>query len=188
MKNLVPAIMATVIATAAFLNTNAQVAQNSIAKLEPNVNITHSSDAYKAITYINNAYKSTSTLSKASARAMKDFTKSFQSPANATWYDDGEGGFLAYFNDSVKSTHVDYNKKGNWQFTTSFYSENELPSTVRYDVKASFPMYTINSVMEIHITNQAAYIIHIEDKKSYKTLRYTDEGGVEEIETLQKIP
>lgn len=186
MKNLVTAIMATAM-TIAFLNTYAQIAQNAIAKLEPR-NITRLGADNEAANNINTAYKSTSTLSKASARAMKDFTKSFNSPANATWYDDGNSGFIAYFQDSTTSTHVDYDKKGNWVYTMSIYSENELPNNVKYNVKSAYPMFTINGVQEIHFNNLTAYIIHAEDKNSYKTFRYTDEGGVEEIEVLQKTP
>ncbi len=177
--------MATLITTA-FLNTEAQITQNSFAKLQSKANTPQLREFDKTSNYILTSYKNTSTLSKAWAHALKDFAKSFKSPANTTWYDDGEGGFLAYFKDSTTYTRVDYNKKGNWVYTLAFYSENELPSNISADVKIAFPGFAINSVQEIHIRNLSAYLIHVEDKNGYKTLRYTDEGGVEEIEDLRK--
>ncbi len=94
--------------------------------------------------------------------------------------------FVAYFKDSVSYTHVDYDKRGNWVYTMSIYSENQLPSYIRFHVQFAYPTATINSVQEIHYQNKIAYILHTENKKAYKTLRYTDEDGVEEIEELLK--
>ena len=67
-----------------------------------------------------------------------------------------------------------YNQKGRWQRTIRSYGENDLPADIRETVQASFPKYSIFGVTEVQACGKKAYLVDIESKKSWKTIRVVD--------------
>ncbi len=63
------------------------------------------------------------------ARALKEFSKSFKTVNNASWYEATDhSGYVAKFNQDGIETRVQYDTKGRWTATLLTYEENHLPT------------------------------------------------------------
>ena len=108
---------------------------------------------------------------KVSTKAAKDFTKTYKNATRVNWYRCGDG-FVVYFipaND-VK-TKVYYDKKGNYQCKVRGYAEDKLSPEIRHQVKSSYYDFNIFWVTEIRAKNKTAFIIKLEGKTSWKTIK-----------------
>lgn len=115
------------------------------------------------------------------ARALKHFSREHQNAAGVTWITINDG-FRASFILNGVSNKVYYNKKGNWKALLKNYTENKLPFEIRDMVKRAYYDFSINYVDEILTVESEGiptYIVHLEDKTSYKFIRvYNGEMGV----------
>lgn len=117
-------------------------------------------------------------------RATKDFSKTFKNVNNQTWYKVGNG-YIANFLSEGVDYRVNYDNKGRWQSNLLTYTEDHLPFEVRDLVKSRFYDYDIFICYEYQFTEGKAYIIKMEDAKSYKTLKVYD-GEIISEEDLTK--
>ncbi|HKO79013.1 MAG TPA: hypothetical protein VJU78_01400 [Chitinophagaceae bacterium] len=111
---------------------------------------------------------------KVITKAARDFTKTYKNATHVNWYGCGDG-FVAYFipaND-VK-TKVYYDKKGNYQCRVRSYAEDKLSPEIRHQVKSNYSDFNIFRVTEIHAKNKTAFIIKLENKTSWKTIKVID--------------
>jgi len=122
-----------------------------------------------------------------SAKALKDFNKSFAGASAVKWFI-VNAGFTTKFNQNGIQYRVDYDKKGNWTGTMKSYDEKKLPHEVRATVKSVYYDYSINWVKEITVPNYPntiVYMIHIDDEKSFKNLQVID-GEIIVLEAYDK--
>lgn len=120
------------------------------------------------------------------ARARKEFSKTFKAITNASWYEmAGGGGFVAKFKQDGIETRVNYDRKGRWTGTILTYSEAHLPRDVRHIVKSNYYDYAIILVQEVKVGDKTAYLVKIEDEKTFKTIRVVD-GEMDEYESYKK--
>ncbi|MGC4036845.1 MAG: hypothetical protein QM764_12880 [Chitinophagaceae bacterium] len=119
------------------------------------------------------------------ARALKEFSKSFKSITNASWYQMQDGGFVAKFKLGSTETRVDYDKKGRWLATVRTYTESDLPKEIRHMVKSTYYDYNIFLVQEVTVGDKTAYLVKIEDAGTFKTIRVLD-GEMDEYENYNK--
>ena len=122
-----------------------------------------------------------------SAKALKDFNKSFAGVTTAKWFI-VNAGFTTKFTQNDIQYRVDYDKKGNWTGTMKSYDEKKLPYDVRATVKSVYFDYSIKWVKEITVPNYPntiVYMIHIDDEKSFKNLQVID-GEILVLEAYDK--
>ena len=118
-------------------------------------------------------------------KAVRNFIRDFKNVSNAVWYKSANGLTVAYFATDKIRTWVFYNDNGDHEYTLRHYGEGELPSDVRHTVKSKYYDFSIYHVSEITRNEKIAYTIHLEDKKSWKTVRVMD-GELELIQELNK--
>ena len=118
------------------------------------------------------------------AKAVKDLQKSFKNAASVLWYPNGSG-FTARFNENGIRTNVDYDKKGNWKNTVSYYGEDKMSKDLRKLIKSTYYDFKINQVIDIQTPEGNAFIVQIEDEVSFLNIRVID-GAMDVYETIIK--
>jgi hypothetical protein len=119
------------------------------------------------------------------AKAIKDFNGRFADANNAMWFSD-RNGFTTYFIKDGFGDRVFYDKKGHWEYSLIFYSEDKLPRDVRAAVKSTYFDMAITLVEEVQTTEANVYIVHLEDKSNIKILKVNDQGEYEILQDLSK--
>ncbi|HVZ96225.1 MAG TPA: hypothetical protein VG847_05075, partial [Chitinophagaceae bacterium] len=83
-----------------------------------------------------------------SAKALKNFEKSFKNASGATW-EKCTSGFVVKFSDGNIKNSIYYDKKGNWQASMKCYFEPMLDKDVRAIVKQKYYDDKITYIQEI---------------------------------------
>ena len=118
-----------------------------------------------------------------STKALKNFNKAFKE-ADATWSETGDG-FKAQFTKDDIETKVFYDLKGRWIANVRAYQEDKLPKDIRHRIKSIYYDYNIFYVQEVTVRDKTAYLVKLEDKNSFKTIRITDDE-MDEYQTIKK--
>ncbi len=118
------------------------------------------------------------------AKAVKDFSKTYKHAANASWYELSDG-YVAKFEKDGVTTKVYYDTKGRLLGNIQSYFENKLARDIRHQVKSHYYDHNIYYVHELTVGDHKVYIVKLEGKKDWKTIRITD-GEMEETESFQK--
>jgi hypothetical protein len=88
---------------------------------------------------------------------------------------DLEGQTSVKFNMDGISETVRYDRKGKWRFSISGYGEEKLDANIRSNVESSFPGYMVfGFVNEIKVRDKTAYLVMIENNKTWKRIRVVD--------------
>ena len=93
---------------------------------------------------------------------------------------------MSYFVKDGYGDRVFYDKKGRWQYSLIFFGEDKLPRDVRAAVRSTYYDMPITLVEEVQTTEARVYIIHVEDKSSFKILKVNDECEMEIMQELSK--
>jgi hypothetical protein len=117
------------------------------------------------------------------SKALKDFQVRFNNVSKVKWFSDNDG-FISYFNKDGFNDRAFYNKKGHWQYSLVYYTEDKLPRDIRSAVKSKYFDFAIYMVEEVQTTNGTAYIVYLEDKSIIRILKVSTEG---DIDTLQEM-
>lgn len=117
-------------------------------------------------------------------RAVKDFNRSYKKQSNAAWFAIKDGYVAIFTEDGVK-TRVYYNPKGRLIGDIRSYEEDKLPKEIRHQVKSTYYDYNIFYVNELTVGQEKVYLVKIEDKTSFKTIRVQN-GEMTETEAFQK--
>jgi hypothetical protein len=166
------------------LNNRAQ-AQNSagpVAFYETKTfhsSIRHVADLTKRVSILNDAPEG----KDFNTKAIRDFQARFQKVDNAQWFSN-QNGIMSYFVRNGYGNKVFYDKKGHWQFSLILYGEDQLPGDLRASVKSKYYDLAITLIEEVHTIEGMVYIVHLEDKSSFKILRLSSDA---EMEILQEI-
>jgi hypothetical protein len=118
-------------------------------------------------------------------RAAKDFSARFNSVSNAMWFSD-KNGFVSYFVQDGFGNHVFYDKKGRWQYSLIFHSEDKLPKDLRAAVRSTYYDMAITLVEEVQTNDGTGYVIYLEDKSNIKILKVNREGEIGIMQELEK--
>lgn len=118
------------------------------------------------------------------AKALKDFTKTYKHSSNASWFE-LRGGYLAKFEKDGVSTKVYYDNKGRLVGNIQSYFENKLDPDIRHQIKSNYYDHSIFYIQEVTVGNQKAFLVKLEGKNDWKTVRLAD-NEMEEIESFQK--
>ena len=118
------------------------------------------------------------------AKALKNFSKSYQKQSDASWFAISDG-FVAIFTADGVKTKAYYDSKGRPVGDVRTYQEDKLPTEIRHLVKSTYYDFNIFLVNEVTVDNAKVYLIKIEDKTSFKTIRVQD-GEMTETEAFIK--
>ncbi|GEM_PF-2336227 len=113
-----------------------------------------------------------------SARALKDFNKTYGEVSDAKWYSI-KTGFVVCFTDNGIKTSVFYSRTGAVDSRILYYAEDKLPAGIRHLVKSNFYDYTISFVNEVHKDGVTAFLVKIRNNKTLKTVKVI--GGEWEV-------
>ena len=95
-------------------------------------------------------------------------------------------GFFSYFKTDGSDDRAFYSKKGNWKYTLRFYDEHKLPKDIRNIVRSIYFDYRIRIVEEVDRADKLVYIIQLEDEKTIKNLRVTEDGKIDILSDMDK--
>ena len=116
-------------------------------------------------------------------KAVKSFSKSYKK-SHATWFAIPDG-FVAIFSENGIKTKVYYDNKGRLIGDIQTYQEDKLPKEIRHQVKSTYYDFNIMVVNELTVGSEKVYLVKIEDKTSFMTLRLQN-GEMTETEVYQK--
>lgn len=167
-------LIAAMVNTAAAQGNSAQPQKVNIDK--NSVELKESSNSSAFVNAMNRA--------DVNGRAVKDFEKTFKNAASAIWYPNGKGFTVRFHNNGTK-TSVEYDKKGNWKSTVSYYGEDKMSKDLRKQIKSTYFDYKINQVIEIHTLEGSAFIVQLEDENSFLNIRVI-EGEMDVYEEIRK--
>lgn len=105
-------------------------------------------------------------------KALRNFKKDFKNTTGESWYALKDGYRVKFLQNGVHNM-ADYNAKGKWMRTIRYYDEKLLPKNIRDAVKREFIDFNIFLVMELNVPQSTIYLVKIEDKTSWKTVRVT---------------
>ena len=114
-------------------------------------------------------------------KAMRHFRQSYAGCSEEKWYTIKNGYMVKCVVDGNR-TRVDYDHKGQWLCTISYYEEEKLPRTIRALVKSTWLDYSIVLVEQLDFAKQEApvYVVHIQYKDDWKKIRVHN-GEIDEM-------
>ena len=127
----------------------------------------------------------TEDVSTINLHAIKDFKERFTNVKDEHWYS-VKAGFQVYFMENGFKVRAHYDKKGRWQSSFKYCDESILPRDTRAMVRSTYYDFTITLVQIIEIPGHMVYLIHLDDEKSNKIVRVSEEGEMDVLQEFQK--
>ena len=119
-------------------------------------------------------------------KAVKNFSRDYKNIADAKWVKLDHGFSVVYFTVDSVETRLLYNKKGYCENMIRYYFENRLPPAIRHLVKSTYYDFSIYHIIEPTINGVTSYLIQMEDRSAWKTIKVVD-GEMEVVEELFKL-
>ena len=117
-----------------------------------------------------------------SSKVMNNFNKMFSDASNVMWSRDKHNIDRVYFERIGKVTRAAFNKKGQFLYSITTYTEEFLPQAVLLLVKQSYYGKSIFGVTEVSVLEKTAYLIILEDRTSWLHIKVLDaEISVERV-------
>ena len=186
MKNTILAMVGSCFLLAGYVNhANAQVSKQTITYTEDNDFKQTITALFAMIDASEMNMASTSDENTIHEKALKDFKSRYSQAVNVKWFAIPTG-FFSYYKADGYDDRAFYSKKGNWKYTLKFYNEQRLPKEIRNIVRNSFADYKIRIVEEVDRPDKLVYIIQLEDEKTIKNLRVTEEGKMDILSDINK--
>lgn len=121
---------------------------------------------------------------KVNKRVSAYFGKNFKNAENISW-EEADENLIATFKRGGITTKSLFNKNGRLVYTIDFFPEEMLPNSVEKMAKRNYRKYVIISSSKISEANRQIWVIKLESKKDFATVRIED-GEMEEVENFQK--
>jgi len=118
-------------------------------------------------------------------KAAKTFSRDYKNITDAKWFKLSKGFAVVHFTKDDIKTMILYNKRGTPETMFRYYSEDKLAFEIRHLVKSNYYDYSIFNVIEAHIGDKISYLVKMEDKTSWKTIKVVD-GEMEVVEEYAK--
>lgn len=112
-------------------------------------------------------------LNNVDAKALRHFTTSYENASEIRWAK-LPGGFRVHFVNAGIDTRIYYTKNGAPEATVRYYFEKDIPLEVRHIIKTTFYDFSIFCVTEITTAGKTAYLVKIEDRTCWKTVKVVD--------------
>ena len=123
---------------------------------------------------------------KVNLKAIKHFQSDYKKVTNAEWTILKDNGFLCRFNIADITYRAFYTSNGQWLYTISSFSGKQVNPSIHNRVQAAYYNYEITFANQIDLPhNKTVYLVEIQDEKSIKKIRVTDED-MEVVQELSK--
>lgn len=123
-------------------------------------------------------------LNNVNAKALRHFATTYEKTSEIRWVK-LPGGFRVHFVNEGIDTRIYYNEKGTPETTVRYYFEKDMPREIRHIVKTTYYDFSIFLVTEITAFHKTGYLVKLEDKTSWKTVKVVD-GEMEVSEEFLK--
>ena len=117
-------------------------------------------------------------------RVVRHFVTTHGNAEEVSWARVSNGS-VVYFKEDGIDTKMAYKINGQPSYLLRFYKENRMPEAIRRQVKSKYFDYSIFMIIEVLANDQTIYLVKMEDKDSYKTVRVCD-GEMKVVENLKK--
>ena len=107
------------------------------------------------------------------SRIIKSFNKLFSDAENIRWWNE-KNNHIVYFKRKGKATHAVFAKNGDLKYAITTYLEEYLPGDILLQVKENYYGKSIFGVTEVQAEDKIAYVITLEDKTSWMTIKVLD--------------
>jgi hypothetical protein len=119
-----------------------------------------------------------------SKKVLIHFNKKFINATNIKW-EQLDDNFLATFVRGETTTKSLFDKKGKIIYTINYFSETQLPVSIKGIVTNKYRDYKITSVAKITEDNRQIWIVKLAGKTNFVATQ-VENGEMEEIENFQK--
>jgi hypothetical protein len=106
--------------------------------------------------------------------AARDFKLNFKKATDVKWIQHDKGESVYFTHDGIKM-RSSYNSRGRREYTLKYYDESRMPSELRQRVRSNYYDYNIVIVTEVLRNNQTYYLVKMENKNEYLTLKVNEE-------------
>jgi len=129
---------------------------------------------------------STESIAIAESKAVKNFRRSHPDVTNESWRSE-KGYYFVTFKDGDIKNKIAYTRNGHLDYSVKMYKEKNLPSRIRSAVKNTYYDYSITDVQELNLKTDIIYLVKITDTNTWKTIRVSNGGDLEEIENYSTV-
>jgi hypothetical protein len=112
--------------------------------------------------------------------------KDYKYVTTAKWSKLSNGDCSVNFTVDSITTKIVYDRAGHCENVVRYYFENRLPPEVRHVVKSNYYDFNIYHIIEPTINGITSYLIKLEGKSTWKTVKVVD-GEMEEVEEYLKL-
>ena len=123
-------------------------------------------------------------LNNINVKAVQHFAKTYKNPSDVRWDRLTNGFRVNFINDDIP-TKIFYSKKGSPESSIRYYHEDKLPREIRHLVKSNYYDFNICLITEVNADHKTAYLVKMEDKTCWKTIKIVD-GEMEITEEFSK--
>ena len=121
-----------------------------------------------------------------SSDAVRNFMKDHKDVTNAKWSKLANGYSAVNFTVDSITTRIVYDRGGHRENIVRYYFENRLPPAVRHLVKSTYYDFNIYHIIEPTLNGVTSYLVKMEGKSTWKTVKVVD-GEMEEVEEYLKL-
>lgn len=123
-------------------------------------------------------------LKMTSPKVYRNFTREFRKAKEVLISQENGETFIYCKIDGIPN-RIGYDAKGNWHHTIRYYDEADLDNSIRNTVLDNYRGFEIKGVTEVNVGDKTAYLVSIESKRMWKTIRLVDDT-MEEFESFRK--
>ncbi len=113
-------------------------------------------------------------INNVNTKALRHFTTTYEKASEIRWAKLA-GGFRVHFVNEGIDTRIYYNEKGAPESTVRYYFEKDMPSEIRHIIKTTYYDFSIFCVTEITTAGKTAYLVKIEDRTCWKTVKVVEQ-------------
>ena len=134
--------------------------------------------------YNSNKILNSGFLNDINIKAVQHFMNTYENASDIRWTK-LKNGFRVYFISDDIQTRIIYSKKGAPESIIRYYGEDKLLFDIRHRIKTQYYDYSISIVTEVNYHGKIAYLVKMENKISWKTIKVVD-GEMEVTEEYLK--
>lgn len=113
-------------------------------------------------------------LNEVSSKALRDFKRNHKNIAEVKWFQSSTGFIAVFVTDGGIKSFNYYDDNGGFEYMLRYYKEEKLPKDVRHLVKSRYYDFDIYQVTEVTRNDKQAYVIKLQDKDHWKTIKVAD--------------
>ncbi len=119
------------------------------------------------------------------AIVKENFNRAFKGVANASWYETKDG-YAVKFSMNSSDVIAYFDKSGKLQVTSRRINDAALPLDVMKSLFKEYPDQDIRNVVELTTDTDTLYVIMLESKTKWTSLRVSANGDIRVMESLKK--